>query len=275
MQDDFDFLKVLQNVTNEEISNRQLDVKTMRDGIRLADEISKDLSKLRQEYSVQAMGEISKSLYVKIQTLIREEKVRKLYAQKQALEDSKVTVLEGIFGKRKLKSEQIRFIELQIKSLTDQPIGKKDVYTAKDSLAEMRAFILLNGSTKEMEELEKNIYQIFGGFTREKVEELAKSKNSQRAELPILVQENNGLFQIRKSAKQLRQQNDIVEQEVYTNIATANSKENMQNIKDKQDAIIIFKDKLKVIANVIKDRNEMQIAKQEFELSGQDTAKIW
>lgn len=244
--------ETIEDIDDKEILTRQLDIKNMNNDINLGDEISKDLPSIRQTYATQAMDNLRKSLYVKIQTLIRDEKIKQLNMQKQVMEDSKLTAIERIFGKGKLKNEQLRFIDLQIKSLRDQPIEQKEKYSVKDSLAQMKAFAILNYTTEEMEELENNIYQIFGGFRREEVEELAKIKNKQKSELPIPVQENAGLFQIRKNAKLLQQQNNIIEEEIQENIVNANSIGNIQNTDVRLDAVISFKNKLQAICNAIK-----------------------
>lgn len=249
LQEELGNLSKIENLSlsKEEISNKQLEVKSINDEIKFGDEVSKDLPNIRQAYAVQAMDEIRKSLYVKVQTLIRDEKVNQLYSQKQAIEETRITILEGVFGKGKLKNEQIRFIELQIKNLTQKPIEQKDKYSVRDSLAEMIAFTLLNSKTKEMEELETNIYEIFGGFTRDEVEQIARAKNSQRAELPIPVQEKMGLFKIRQNAKQLRKENNKREEEINENIVKANIQKGTQSMEEKQEAIAMFKNKLKTI----------------------------
>lgn len=250
LQDDIELSKGIEKEVDSEVSTDKNNLKQINDKISLCNEISKELPSIRQMYAKQAMDEIRKSLYVKIQTLIRNEKVNKLYAQKDAMQNSKTTVLEKVFGKNKLKNEQIRFIELQIKSLTEQPIAKKEQYSVKDSLAEMRAFVIANNenNTQEIEQLETNIYQIFGGFTREEVEELAKIKSKLNSNLPVPVEEKLGLFQIRVEVKQLRRQNDIIDEEIQTNI----QKSNMPvDIQERQDAITIFKNKLQSIENVM------------------------
>lgn len=274
VQDDIEFLSNIENASEQEILSRQSDIKNMSDGINLGDEFSKDLPGIIQTYTAQGMDDIRKSLYVKIQTLIRDEKVKQLAMQKQKLEGSKVTMLGRMFGKAKLKNEQLRFIDLQIKSLREKPIEQREKYSVKDSLAEMRAFAMSNYETGEMQEIETNIYQIFGGFTREDVERMAEIKNSQRTNLPMK-QEEIGLFEARKNAKELKQQNNAIEEDLKQNMIKVNSQRNMQYIEAKPDAIMSFKNKLQSIESVIKDRAEIQMVKQDFAKNEFDTSRLY
>lgn len=247
----------------------------MINGINLAKGIARQLPQIRQAYHTESMEQLKTNLYEKIQGIIRQQQIKELIDQKTIIANQKATFLEKIFGKEKLKSEQMRWIDLRIMDLTKQPIQYKESYSVKEMLAEIKAFSFTRKTTSvpllKMQELEANIYQVFSGYTKEEIQEMARVKLEQKPNLPIEVKSKAKFFQIGTEMRMLRMQNDRMDIELKRLPPNQHMRQQMQV---KQNSVRIFKSKLQQIENVMKDKDEIQRNKEEVRDEYKSTDRV-
>lgn len=252
------------SIKNEKLGNNNtIDIKEMLDGVDFGREISKEIPVIRETYDKQAMIEIKRNLYIRVQAVIREEKIKLLEEQKTIIQNSEITFWERMFGKEKLKNEQIRFIDLQIKNLIEQSMEEKESYSIRDILVDIELFLETkkdNTQTENMQELEENIYKVFTYIKKEEIKQIMKVKNSQNKNLPIIANEKIGLFQIKKKQRELMIQNDKIENDLSTQSGRINYLKSL----DRQNTVTTLKERLQVMAGIIKDKERIMQEKENY-----------
>ncbi len=258
----------------QDIYGKRKDVEEMLDGIKVGKEIALDLPKIREVYDKEAMHEIKKSLYMRVHRIIREEQINKLMKQKEEKQNSKTTFFEKVFGKNELKKQQIMALDLQIQTLTENPIAEQETYRVRDILGEVRAFNIMEKDSKysqQMERLEESIPKIFDGFSEQEINEIAERKIAERKNLPEVLPEKIGLFQIRKAANMLKQQNETTKQNIHANI---NGRSGLK-VQSNSNSAAMFKNKMQMIANAVKNKEQIRQSKEQFLSDPDKTEQIY
>ena len=141
------------------------------------------------------------NLYIKVQNVIKNAKIKKYANESKAISSEGITFWGAFSGKNSLQLEKMRNIKLKMELLQAQKIETKEDYEEKDMMADLYACAVseFGGNfTKEMKKIyntvKRNCYE--EKITDEQIQGLAREKitSEQQSYLPILHQEKTKGF---------------------------------------------------------------------------------
>lgn len=131
-----------------------------------------------KDYSDSALFNTKKGLDEKVQTTIKETKLKLLERKKKELVERKISWFGRIRGLGKLRDIEVANIELEEQILKNSGIKVKTEYSVQDTLADMRAFSIreLDGqNTEEMEKIIQSAGDVFPVY-QDVIEDRARRK---------------------------------------------------------------------------------------------------
>ena len=142
----------------------------------------------------------NKDLYIKVQNVIKDAKVKKYVKESSAISSEGITFLGSFTGKNSLQLERMRNVKLKIELLQAKKIEVKEEIEEKDMMADLYvcAFSEFGGNfTKEMKKIydtvKRNCYE--EKITDEQIQGLACNKiTCEQSYLPIIHQEKTKGF---------------------------------------------------------------------------------
>ena len=141
----------------------------------------------------------NKSLYIRVQNVIRDAKIKKYVNESASVSAEGITFLGTFTGKNNLQLERMKNIKLRIELLQTKKIELKDSYEKVDMMADLYACAIseFNGNfTDEMKKMYDSIKENGESVTDENVQSLARNKiEVGQSYLPIIHQEKpKGIF---------------------------------------------------------------------------------
>ena len=116
-------------------------------------------------YSDSALFDTKKGLDEKVQTTIKETKLRLLARKKKELTERKISWFGRLRGLGKLRDIEMANIELEEQILKNSSIKEKSEYNVQDTLADMRAFSIRELDGQNTEEMEAIIHSVGAVFS--------------------------------------------------------------------------------------------------------------
>ena len=147
------------------------------------------------EYRKKMRAIRNKALYIKVQNVIKDAKIKKYVKESSAISSEGISFLGSFTGKNSLQLEKMRNIKLKIELLQSQRIEVKDVYEEKDMMADLYACAMTEFAgnfTNEMKKMyntvKRSCYE--EKVTDEQIQGLARKKiSAEQSCLPIIHQE--------------------------------------------------------------------------------------
>ena len=143
----------------------------------------------------------NRGLYIKVQNIIKDAKIKKYAKESDVLASEGVSFFGSFTGKNALQLERIKNIKLKIELLQSKKIEEKDTYEEKDMMADLYACAIseLGGKfTNEMQKMYDSIKEKCedSSVTDENVYNLACEKITKgQSYLPVIHQEKpRGIF---------------------------------------------------------------------------------
>ena len=143
----------------------------------------------------------NKALYVKVQNVIKDAKIKKYVKESSAISSEGITFLGSFTGKNTLQLEKMRNVKLKIELLQSKRIERKDEYEEKDMMADLYVCAMsefAGNFTKEMKKMydtvRRSCYE--EKITDEQIQGIARNKmTTGQSYLPIIHQEKTkGIF---------------------------------------------------------------------------------
>ena len=143
----------------------------------------------------------NKALYVKVQNVIKDAKIKKYVKESNAISSEGITFLGSFTGKNTLQLEKMRNVKLKIELLQSKRIERKDEYEEKDMMADLYVCAMsefAGNFTKEMKKMydtvRRSCYE--EKITDEQIQGIARNKmTTGQSYLPIIHQEKTkGIF---------------------------------------------------------------------------------
>ena len=143
----------------------------------------------------------NKALYVKVQNVIKDAKIKKYVKESSAISSEGITFLGSFTGKNTLQLEKMRNVKFKIELLQSKRIERKDEYEEKDMMADLYVCAMsefAGNFTKEMKKMydtvRRSCYE--EKITDEQIQGIARNKmTTGQSYLPIIHQEKTkGIF---------------------------------------------------------------------------------
>lgn len=147
------------------------------------------------EYRKKMRAIRNKALYIRVQNVIKDAKIKKYVKESSAISSEGISFLGTFTGKNSLQLEKMKNIKLKIELLQSQKIETKETYEEKDMMADLYACAVTEFAgnfTNEMKKMyntvKRNCYE--EKITDEQVQGLARKKIiGEQSCLPIIHQE--------------------------------------------------------------------------------------
>lgn len=141
----------------------------------------------------------NRALYIKVQNVIKDEKIKKYVKESSAISSEGVSFLGSFTGKNSLQLERIKNVKLRIELLQSQKIETKEEYTEIEMMADIYACAISEFAgklTNEMQEVYNQIKESCKEVKEENIQDLALRKVAEgQSYLPIIHQEKiKGIF---------------------------------------------------------------------------------
>ena len=160
-----------------------------------------NLEMLSTEYPKKTNDITNRDLYVKVQNIIKDAKIKKYIKESDYISSEGISFFGGLTGKNTLQLEKIRNVKLRIELLQSKRLPEKESYEKIDMMADLYACAIseLSGNfTKEMRTLYDYIKENCEeeNVSDEKIYNLACDKiTCSQSFLPIIHQEKTkGVF---------------------------------------------------------------------------------
>ncbi len=157
--------------------------------------------KVVNEYRQKRLAATNKALYIRVQNVIRDAKIKKYVKESDSVSGEKITLLGSFTGKNNLQLERMKNIKLRIELLQSKKIDVKEFYEKTDMIADLYACAIseFNGNfTNEMQKMYDSIKRL--GYEENLSDEDAQKIARQKVEagqsyLPVIHQEKpKGIF---------------------------------------------------------------------------------
>lgn len=148
----------------EDVTLDLQDVDKYNFAIQSATEIAKGLGGISKDYEGKACQSIKEGIYIKAKSILKGEKLKRLYEKKKEIEGRKISLFGRIRGLEKIKKAELKNINLQIqleKSLVIQPT--EDI-SISSIFAEVAVFEQRNSNghpSQQISDLKKIIIENF------------------------------------------------------------------------------------------------------------------
>lgn len=143
----------------------------------------------------------NKALYIKVQNIIKDAKIKKYVKESSAISSEGISFFGSFTGKNSLQLERMRNVKLKIELLQSKRIEVKDEYEETDMMADLYACAIseFGGQfTNEMQKMYNTVKRSCQErkITDEEVQGLARKKiTSGQSYLPVIHQEKQkGIF---------------------------------------------------------------------------------
>lgn len=143
----------------------------------------------------------NKALYVKVQNVIKDAKIKKYVKESSAISSEGITFLGSFTGKNTLQLEKMRNAKLKIELLQSKRIEVKEEYEGKDMMADLYVCAMsefagnfTNDMKKMYETVKRSCYE--EKITDEQIQGIARNKmTTGQSYLPVIHQEKTkGIF---------------------------------------------------------------------------------
>lgn len=154
------------------------------------------------EYRRKTKEAANRAMYIKVQNVIKDAKIKKYVKESDSIASERITFLGSFSGKNSLQLERAKNVKLRIELLQTEKIEHKDKYEPKDMMADLYACAISNlggNFTSEMQNIYDKIKRNCTNeekVTDEQVYLLACEKiNEGQSFLPVIHQEKSkGIF---------------------------------------------------------------------------------
>lgn len=143
----------------------------------------------------------NKALYIKVQNIIKDAKIKKYVKESSAISSEGISFFGAFTGKNSLQLERMRNVKLKIELLQSKRIEVKDEYEEKDMMADLYACAIseFGGQfTSEMQKIYDTVKRnsLEEKVTDEQIQGLARKKiTCGQSYLPVIHQEKSkGIF---------------------------------------------------------------------------------
>lgn len=270
-----------ENTTLEDAQKTASEVLSRLDGVSYGLEIAQSFPELVSLNKRQVEDEIKKSLYAKVQEVLKEARIQKYTAEKDEIEGESIGFLGRLFGKEKLRERRLENVDLKIELAQKSTSLERETYSVRQILVDMHicANTELGGEfTPEMQELYQAIMETYGAknkdiFSERNIRQLVSERqrqasNQTTAELPVVQGNRPRIFgKTKAQTNMVELENQGLKQKLLR-LRTSNSLRTGRIQQSQEaDAISLLEQKLKGIAVNTQERDK--------ELNLDDTLELW
>lgn len=198
------------------------------DTVELEHELSA-LQEIVNNYKIQSENEIKQNLAKKVQDIIKEQEIRKYEEEHKKLCNTKVVFLGKLFGKEKLRQEQIENLELLIKSVSLRSVEEIDVINPEELLVNLYVCAIKNRDgnfSSEMVDIYSKIKSVYNqddksDFSDEKIHQLATERIANSNSLvPI---DDNKKKKTKEQIRVLHEENRQLQSQIFSQVGKNNN----------------------------------------------------
>ena len=270
-----------ENTTLEDAQKTASEVLSRLDGVSYGLEIAQSFPELVSLNKRQVEDEIKKSLYAKVQEVLKEARIQKYTAEKDEIEGESIGFLGRLFGKEKLRERRLENVDLKIELAQKSTSLERETYSVRQILVDMHicANTELGGEfTPEMQELYQAIMETYGAKNKDILSERnirqlvserqRQASNQTTAELPVVQGNRPRIFgKTKAQSNMVELENQGLKQKLLRLRTTNSLRTGRVKQAQEPDAISLLEQRLKGIAVNTQERDR--------QVNLEDTLDLW